>query len=300
MAAGRRGLHRRLQPLRGQARLRHANIHPFPSSVDRAHFAQARALDAPSPPTRPACPRPRLGFYGVVDERMDLELLGRRGRRPARLVARHGRPGGEDRPGRPAAAAPTSTTSAARPTPSCRAYLAGWDVALMPFAINESHPLHQPDQDARNTWPAAGRWSRPPITDVDPPLRRPRRRRASPTTAEAFIAACEARPGPARGATAPWLAEVDTVLAELSWDETFARMDGLIDRGRRRQPRRRPSARRPPRAGRATGRPRAKPFDYLIVGAGFAGSVLAERLAAELGQARAADRPAPAHRRQRL
>ena len=41
-------------------------------------------------------------------------------------------------------------------------------------------------------------------------------------------------------------------------------------------------------------------FDYLIVGAGFAGSVLAERLAAALGQARAARRQAAAHRRQRL
>ena len=41
-------------------------------------------------------------------------------------------------------------------------------------------------------------------------------------------------------------------------------------------------------------------FDYLIVGAGFAGSVLAERLAAGAGKQGAAHRQAPAHRRQRL
>ncbi len=41
-------------------------------------------------------------------------------------------------------------------------------------------------------------------------------------------------------------------------------------------------------------------FDYLIVGAGFAGSVLAERLARSVGQARADRRQAAAHRRQRL
>ena len=41
-------------------------------------------------------------------------------------------------------------------------------------------------------------------------------------------------------------------------------------------------------------------FDYLIVGAGFAGSVLAERLASQCGQAGAARRPADPHRRQRL
>jgi UDP-galactopyranose mutase len=33
---------------------RHPNIHPFPSSVDREHFAQARQARS-SPPTRPAC-----------------------------------------------------------------------------------------------------------------------------------------------------------------------------------------------------------------------------------------------------
>src|SRR5438874_2323337 len=53
---------------------RHPNIHPFPSSVDRAHFARARAV-ASEPEDQAALPRPRLGFYGVVDERMDLDLL---------------------------------------------------------------------------------------------------------------------------------------------------------------------------------------------------------------------------------
>jgi UDP-galactopyranose mutase len=54
---------------------RHPNIHPFPSSVDRAHFGKARATDA-APDDQTYLPGPRLGFYGVIDERMDLELIG--------------------------------------------------------------------------------------------------------------------------------------------------------------------------------------------------------------------------------
>lgn len=50
---------------------RHGHVYPFPSSVDAAHFAQARS--ARTQPAQDA--RPRLGFYGVVDERMDVELL---------------------------------------------------------------------------------------------------------------------------------------------------------------------------------------------------------------------------------
>ena len=55
----------------------HRNIHPFPSSVDRAPLRPGPAATcADTRPTRPRLPRPRLGFYGVIDERMDLELLG--------------------------------------------------------------------------------------------------------------------------------------------------------------------------------------------------------------------------------
>ena len=45
----------------------HPNVHAFPSSVDVAHFARARALLRTT--GSGALPRPRLGFYGVIDER---------------------------------------------------------------------------------------------------------------------------------------------------------------------------------------------------------------------------------------
>jgi UDP-galactopyranose mutase len=53
---------------------RHGNVHPFPSSVDRAHFGKARAGIA-DPADQAGDRRPRFGFYGVIDERIDLDLL---------------------------------------------------------------------------------------------------------------------------------------------------------------------------------------------------------------------------------
>ena len=53
---------------------RHDSVHCFPSSVDRAHFAKARAAQF-DPADQEELPRPRLGFYGVIDERFDIELL---------------------------------------------------------------------------------------------------------------------------------------------------------------------------------------------------------------------------------
>ncbi|MBA3454406.1 MAG: hypothetical protein H0T42_15035 [Deltaproteobacteria bacterium] len=52
----------------------HRNIHAFPSSVDVPHFAQARDVVA-EPADQSVIPHPRIGFYGVIDERMNLKLL---------------------------------------------------------------------------------------------------------------------------------------------------------------------------------------------------------------------------------
>ena len=54
---------------------RHPNIHPFPSQRRPRPFRARRARPTPSPADQAALPRPRLGFYGVIDERIDLELL---------------------------------------------------------------------------------------------------------------------------------------------------------------------------------------------------------------------------------
>ena len=57
-------------------RERHPNVHCFPSSVDAVHFEQA--LDRSNAhPAHEDIPGPRLGYYGVIDERIDTELIAR-------------------------------------------------------------------------------------------------------------------------------------------------------------------------------------------------------------------------------
>jgi len=97
---------------------RHDNIHCFPSSIDRAHFFKARAHQF-DPADQEDLPKPRLGFYGVIDERFDTELLAKAAAmRPDWSFVMVGpvvKISEEDLPRRP-----TSIISAARLTISCR------------------------------------------------------------------------------------------------------------------------------------------------------------------------------------
>jgi UDP-galactopyranose mutase len=256
-------------------RNRHPNIHPFPSSVDRAHFGKAREGMA-DPADQAALPRPRLGFYGVVDERMDLDLLAAvADARPDWTLVMVGPVVKIDPatlPQRPNIAYLGGKTYDELP-----AYLAGWDVALMPFAINESTRFISPTKTPE--YLAGGKpVVSTPITDV---IRHYGELEgvAISGDAEGFIAACEAalRLQPGGGA---WLEQVDAQLAELSWERTQAQMLSLIDAVPPHP------AQVIPLASVQTLTPahRRKAYDYLIVGAGFAGSVLAERLAAGSGK----------------
>lgn len=258
----------------------HPDIHPFPSSVDREHFAQARTLGS-TPDDQSSLPRPRLGFYGVIDERMDLELIAAiADARPDWTLVLVGpvvKIDPADLPRRDNIVYVGGKAYADLP-----AYLAGWDVALMPFAINESTRFISPTKTPE--YLAGGRpVVSTPIVDV---VRHygalPGVRIAS--DAHAFIAACDAALRDARTPEA-WLPRVDEVLAKLSWDETFRamgeRIGAAIDRKARRTSDITVSLPLVPAIRPAS---RSKPFDYVVVGAGFAGSVLAERLAAGLGK----------------
>ena len=245
----------------------HADIHPFPSSVDRDHFSQARDL------TTDRDERPTLGFYGVVDERMDLGLLAALAdARPHWSIVVVGpvvKIAQNDLPQRPNLSYPGGASYDALP-----AILAGWDVALMPFALNESTRFISPTKTPE--YLSAGR----PVVSTS--IRDVVRHYGDldgviiADTAEDFVAACDRALALSQGPKEAWLPAVDAVLAELSWEQTLLRMTAQLDRVSRRSTATSHTA--PPKASART--PRAQ-YDVLVVGAGFAGAVMAERLAAD-------------------
>jgi len=260
---------------------RHPNIHPFPSSVDRAHFAKARRLrEEPDDQARIAWPR--LGFYGVVDERMDLDLLAALAdARPEWSLVVVGPVVKIDPASLPRR--PNLHYLGGRSYEDLPRYLAGWDVALMPFAINESTRFISPTKTPE--YLAGGRpVVSTPIVDV---VRHYGDLEAVKiaSSPDEFIAACDHALALSR-IRGPWLTEVDAALSALSWDETFLRMNAEIARATAGRAQALAELARDGAVAAPAVRPasRAKPFDYLIVGAGFAGSVLAERLSSQLGK----------------
>jgi glycosyltransferase involved in cell wall biosynthesis len=53
----------------------HSNVHFFGCGVDVAHFATARSSGLEVPPEIARLQRPVVGYYGVIDERLDYDLL---------------------------------------------------------------------------------------------------------------------------------------------------------------------------------------------------------------------------------
>jgi len=244
-------------------RARHADVRPFPSSVDVAHFARARDR-APG-----ANAVPRFGFYGVIDERMDLDLVARLAdARPDWQIEMVGpvvKIDPADLPRRENLHYP-----GARSYDELPATVAGWDVALMPFAINEATRFISPTKTPE--YLAAGRpVVSTPIIDVA----RHYGTVAGVAIADGaarFIQACDDALALVRSGDAAWRDEADALLAAGSWDDTAAGMMAAIGEVV---------------GDKATLRARAHGkthYDYLVVGAGFAGSVMAERLAADAGK----------------
>jgi UDP-galactopyranose mutase len=257
----------------------HGNIHPFPSSVDVAHFAQARAKDQTDPADQARIPHPRLGFYGVIDERIDLALLrGLAESRPDWSVVMIGPTAKIDPVDLPRL--PNIHYLGNKPYADLPGYLAGWDVALMPFAVNAATRFISPTKTPE--YLAGGRpVVSTPVPDVV------RQFSDNPGvlvghSVESFVGGCETALGLAENPSG-WRDAVDTWLADQSWDTTFARMRELVDEAvtGRRSPTVTHGTVVAPAVRRMNGR---RPYDVLVVGAGFAGSVLAERLAAGSGQ----------------
>ena len=222
--AGRSGLHRRAQPVRGQARPAPAG--PLLPRLDRCRAFRRGAGGAADPADQAALPHPRIGFFGVVDERMDLDLVGAlAAARPDWAFVMIGPVVKID----PAACrgCPTSIGWAASAMPSCRPISRAGTPASCP-----SPGTRAPASSARPRRPEFLAAGLPvvstPITDVvrdwGP------KEDGGPGLVEiaaepvAFAAALQAVLDRPRG---PWLKQVDRRLAQISWDRTWAEMRGL-------------------------------------------------------------------------
>jgi UDP-galactopyranose mutase len=248
---------------------RHANVHLFPSSIDTAHFAAARE---PKPDPRDQAPiaHPRLGFFGVIDERMDLDLLAAvADARPEWQLVALG----------PVTKIDPDTLPrrdnihylGRKDYAELPRYLAGWDVALLPFARNEATRYISPTKTPE--YLAAGK----PVvsTSIHDVVRHYGR---------AGLVRIADEPGEFVAAVVAAMADdpkelvrrVDAFLTENSWHYTWADMNELIVEAVRRG--------RDADAVRRLPRRRIEGFDWLVVGAGFAGATVAERLAKDARQ----------------
>jgi glycosyltransferase involved in cell wall biosynthesis len=214
---------------------KHPNVHAFPSSVDAAHFARARRPDQADPAEQAPLGHPRLGFFGVIDERFDAALLGRLAElKPGWSFLMVGPIVKIDSAGLPRR--PNIHWLGGRSYQDLPAYLAHWDLGLMPFALNEATHFISPTKTPE--FLAAGL---PVVSSAIADVVRPYGERGLveiATNADDFAAAAEkllARPRTA------WLAEVDAFLGNLSWDRTW---EAMLAEMRKVQHRRKPATSR--------------------------------------------------------
>jgi UDP-galactopyranose mutase len=206
----------------------HPHVYAFPSSIERDHFAQCRnaqRVSTEDPADQADIPHPRLGFFGVIDERMDLDLLsGIAQARPDWHLVIIG-PVIKIDP----AILPRQENihylggKAYQELPT---YIAGWDVALLPFACNESTRFISPTKTPE--YLAAGKpVVSTSIRDVVRPYGELGLVQIADTVSD-FVAAVQAAINQSSD-TSDWLCQVDKFLAQTSWDSTWAGMMQLVE-----------------------------------------------------------------------
>lgn len=202
---------------------RHDNIHAFPSSIDTAHFGRARDVDRVDPDDQQAIKGPRLGFFGVVDERMDIDLVREAAAlRPDWSFVMIGPVVKIDPADLPQA--PNIHWLGGRDYKSLPDYIGGWDVGFMPFALNESTRFISPTKTPE--FLAAG------VPVVSTPIVDVMRSYGD----EGLVAIAEDSASVVKRAEElmamadrdAWLARVDQKLAGSSWDRTFETMYELM------------------------------------------------------------------------
>jgi glycosyltransferase involved in cell wall biosynthesis len=129
--------------IHGAKRLLNKNCHSYGCGVDVQNFGKARLPETAILPELEKLPRPTLGYFGVVDERMDYELLGMMAdAHPEWSIAIVGPWTKVD----PAAFPQRSNLHwlGGRDYEQLPGFVKGLDVCLMPFARNEATEFINP------------------------------------------------------------------------------------------------------------------------------------------------------------
>jgi UDP-galactopyranose mutase len=200
----------------------HEAVYLFPSSIDFEHFAQARSTHS-EPEDQAAIPHPRLGYSGVIDERMDLTLLREiAAARPDWQIVLLGPVVKID-----AASLPQANNIhylGMKKYADLPRYLAGWDVALLPFAHNESTKFISPTKTPE--YLAAGL---PVVSSSIRDVVQPYGERTFVRIADGSHAFIQQIEETLRApSTDEHRSRVDAFLAASSWDKTWSEMNGLI------------------------------------------------------------------------
>jgi glycosyltransferase involved in cell wall biosynthesis len=203
-------------------REQHADAHPFPSSIDKDHFGKARQA-MPDPADQAGIAHPRIGFFGVVDERLDIELLGQLAEaHPEWQFVIIGPVVKID-----AAVLPRQQNIhylGGKNYQELPAYLHGWDVATLLFADNESTKFISPTKTPE--YLAAGRpVVSTPIRDVVRPYGDLNLVQIAATADEFGSAIARALE---QTKDADWRRRTDDYLATISWDLTWQQMTELM------------------------------------------------------------------------
>src|SRR5215204_435766 len=202
----------------------HHSVHCFPSSIDRDHFMGARTT-TDEPVDQKNIAHPRLGFFGVIDERFDIELLDEIAKaRPKWNFVLLGPVVKID---------PDSLPKhenihylGGKKYSELPEYLAGWDVALLLFARYESTLFISPTKTPE--YLAAGKpVISTSIRDVVRPYGELKLVEIADNPDELIKAAEKILSNPAH---AEWLNRVDAFVQNISWDKTWAQMSDLIDK----------------------------------------------------------------------
>ena len=203
---------------------KHPDVHPFPSSIDVDHFYQARLYNV-DPSDQEAIPHPRIGYFGVIDERMDLVLLEEIAMRKPQwhyvLVGPVAKIGTDVLP-----KLPNIHYLGMKSYEKLPSYISGWDIAMLPFAHNESTRFISPTKTPE--YLAAGKpVISTPINDVIRQYGRNGLVNIAGTPEEFVrVAALELE----NHDRDEWLEQVNEFLSHNSWDKTWQRMMYLLTR----------------------------------------------------------------------